>query len=58
LQSSDHHALEAFVKTRQSQMATDKEGQYVYLAETRWSLEREIRENPKIEFLSTSEVHP
>ncbi len=57
LESSDFQTLEAFVKDRKSQMATDKEGRYVYLAETRWSLEREIRENPKISFLSTSESH-
>ncbi len=57
LQSSENQVLEAFVKSRQSQMATDKDGQYVYLAETRWSLEREIRENPKISFLSTSEIN-
>lgn len=56
LQSAKPAMLEAFVKARQAHMALDKDGRPVYLAETRWSLDREIRENPEIMFLSTAEI--
>ena len=34
---------------------TDVNGDYVYLAETQWSLDREIKENPTLNFRYTSE---
>ncbi len=47
--------LQAFVSRHKMQVATDKDGRYVFLAETQWSLEREIKENPGITFAFTSE---
>ncbi len=44
-----------FCKNRYLQIAEDTEGNTVYLAETQWSLDREIRENPEIKFRYTSE---
>lgn len=55
LESDDTDLLSVFIKSRQTQIAKDKDGHFVYLAETRWSLDREIRENPAITFHTTSE---
>jgi len=55
LESSDKDVLEAFVEARRGQIALDKDERYVYLAETQWSLDREIRENPGVGFCFTSE---
>ncbi len=55
LESADGAKLSEFVRLRQSQIAQDNENRYVYLAETRWSLDREIKENPGITFHTTSE---
>jgi peptide chain release factor 3 len=55
LESTDAPQLAEFARLRYSQMAQDKDGRYVYLAETRWSLDREIKENPSITFHTTSE---
>ncbi|NDC82683.1 peptide chain release factor 3 [bacterium] len=55
IRSENTTKLADFVRYRQSQVAQDKDGQYVYLAQTRWSLDREVKENPEIEFLTTSE---
>ncbi len=56
LTAEDPKLMVEFFQTRQSHLAKDKEGHTVYLAQTRWSLEREIRENPKITFHFTSET--
>jgi peptide chain release factor 3 len=53
--SSNSRLLDEFCKQRHSQIAHDITGHPVYLAETKWSLEREIKENPEITFHSTSE---
>jgi peptide chain release factor 3 len=55
LKCSDQKILDKFIQVRKEQIAKDKDGNDVYLAETRWSLDREIRENPDIEFHFTSE---
>ena len=53
--SDDPVALRDFIRTRFSQIAKDDDDKYVYLAETKWSLDREINENPDITFHVTSE---
>ena len=55
IKSENESIFNEFVRSRQSQIALDKDGNYVYLAETRWSLDREISENPEINFYFTSE---
>ncbi len=54
LEGSDA-ALKEFYRTRMNQIAQDKDGRPVYLAATRWTLDREIKENPDIIFHTTSE---
>ena len=44
-----------FIRRRKNQIAKDKDGEYVFLTETRWSLEREIKEQSEITFHFTSE---
>jgi len=53
--SKDPLILEKFVKKRHAQIAKDVKGRLVYLAETKWSLNREIKENPELIFHFTSE---
>lgn len=55
LSSEDKPLFQSFIRSRGMQIAQDSEGKYVYLAETKWSLDREIKENPQINFHSTSE---
>ncbi|MEK9726713.1 MAG: peptide chain release factor 3 [Candidatus Margulisiibacteriota bacterium] len=55
IQSNDDNALKEFIRRRKSQVAKDKDGQWVFLTETRWSLEREIKEQTDIQFDFTSE---
>lgn len=55
LSCSNESTLETFARQNRSQIAKDKEGHWVYLAETQWSLDREIKENPDITFHFTSE---
>jgi peptide chain release factor 3 len=55
LMSDNQKKIEEFVKRNKSQIARDKEGGFVYLAETQWGLDREKQENPEIRFSSTSE---
>ncbi len=47
--------LKEFIKDRRRHIATDKDGAYVYLSETQWSLDREIKEQPKIKFFFHSD---
>ena len=56
LQSESDEILKKFIESRKSQIAKDKDGHYVYLAETQWSLDREISEHPDITFHTTSEL--
>ena len=55
LNSENHDLLEQFVKSRSSQIAIDKDQNYVFMAETQWSLDREISENSNISFHFSSE---
>mgnify|MGYP000503877444 CR=1 FL=1 len=55
LNCDDDTILQEFVSKVKNQIARDKEGKFVYLAETQWSLDREISENPDIRFSSSSE---
>ena len=48
--------LEQFINQKKSQIAKDADGKYVYLAETQWSLDREIREQPELVFKFSSEI--
>lgn len=48
--------LDRFVSLRRTQIVEDDHGHPVYLALTRWSLDREIRENTRIQFLTTQEL--
>ncbi len=54
--AEDDRVIQKFVNSRSNQVAQDREGNWVYLAETRWSLEREIKEHPEIVFHQTSDL--
>jgi len=54
--ADDPDEIRNFGRSRFSQIAKDVDGNSVYLAETKWSLEREIQENPSITFHVTSET--
>ena len=56
LQSENKEKLNSFIKSRYNQILFDKNNHPVYLASTKWSLDREIKENPDISFLVTSEA--
>ncbi len=47
--------IDQFMRQNPSQIARDSQDNWVYLATTKWSLEREINENPDITFHITSE---
>ena len=51
----DEAIIRDFIRRRKSQIAKDKDGKLVFLTETRWSLEREIKEQSAISFPFTSE---
>jgi peptide chain release factor 3 len=53
--TADNDILQKYVTTRTREVAVDSEGRFVFLAETQWSLEREVKENPQIKFHYTSE---
>lgn len=55
--SADPKKLEDFVRFKQANIAEDKDGQLVYLAQSEWFLNTERTNNPEIEFHFTSEVH-
>ncbi len=57
LTSTDPKALEEFVKYKQANIAEDKDGNLVYLAQSEWFLNTERTNNPKVEFHFTSEIH-
>jgi len=52
----DKTILDDFMKFRQSNMALDKDGKPVFLAETAFILQTSIANTPEIEFKTTSEV--
>lgn len=51
----DQNKLNEFARFKQSNMAEDKEGNMVYLAESEWYLNTERRNNPDIRFFVTSD---
>ncbi len=53
--SSDKEKLDDFVKFRQHQVATDKDNNLVYLADSQWMLDQMIKNYPEVEFHFTSE---
>ncbi len=57
LTSKDSKKLEEFLRFKQQNSAEDKDGNPVYLAQSEWFLNTEIKNNPEIEFHFTSEIH-
>jgi peptide chain release factor 3 len=57
LTSNDPKKLDEFVRFKSNNVAEDKDGQLVYLAQSEWFLNTERTNNPDIEFHFTSEVH-
>lgn len=55
--STNKAKLEDFTRFKQANIAEDKDGHLVYLAQSEWFLNTEIQNNPEIEFHFTSEVH-
>jgi peptide chain release factor 3 len=55
--SNDQRKLEDFTRFKQANIAEDKDGHLVYLAQSEWFLDTERRNNPDIEFHFTSEIH-
>lgn len=53
--SQDAEALMAFRERRRQQIAEDKEGRLVYLAESAWTLQMAKDNHPEIQFHATSE---
>ena len=57
LTSKDDKKLQDFVRFKQANVAEDKDGHLVYLAQSEWFLNTEIANNPDVEFHFTSEIH-
>jgi peptide chain release factor 3 len=57
LTSKDPKKLQDFIRFKSSNIAEDKDGQLVYLAQSEWFLNTERTNNPDIEFHLTSEIH-
>jgi len=55
--SKDPKKLDDFTRFKGSNIAEDKDGHLVYLAQSEWFLNTERTNNPDIEFHFTSEVH-
>ena len=55
--SNDPKKIEEFTKFKSGNIATDKDGHLVYLAQSEWFLNTERNNNPGIEFHFTSEIH-
>ena len=53
--TGDKKKVEDFVRFKQSNIMTDKDGNLVYLAQSEWFLNTERQNNPDIEFHFTSE---
>jgi peptide chain release factor 3 len=57
LTSNDQKKLDEFLRFKQQNSAEDKDGHPVYLAQSEWFLNTEIKNNPGIQFHFTSEIH-
>lgn len=55
--SKDPKKLDDFTKYKSGNIAEDKDGHLVYLAQSEWFLNTERTNNPDIEFHFTSEIH-
>jgi hypothetical protein len=55
--SADPAKLEDFTRFKHANIAADKDGYLVLLAQSEWSLNTERINNPEIEFHFTSEIH-
>jgi peptide chain release factor 3 len=55
--SKDNRKLEEFTRFKQANIAEDKDGHVVYLAQSEWFLNTERKNNPDIEFHFSSEIH-
>ncbi len=55
--SNDPKKLEDFIRFKHANIAEDKDGHLIYLAQSEWFLNTERTNNPDIEFHFTSEVH-
>ncbi|MBC6493146.1 peptide chain release factor 3 [Flavihumibacter stibioxidans] len=55
--SKDPKKLQEFTRFKSSNIAEDKDGHEVYLAQSEWFLNTERTNNPDIEFHFTSEIH-
>ncbi len=55
LASEDEEALKAFVRRKAKNIAVDKEGRPVYLAQSAWMLQNEQTNYPDVKFHTTSE---
>ncbi len=55
--SNDPKKLEDFIRFKHANIAEDKDGHLVYLAQSEWFLNTERNNNPDIEFHFTSEIH-
>src|SRR5687767_8559135 len=55
--SNDPRKLQDFIRFKSSNIAEDKDGHLVYLAQSEWFLNTERTNNPEIEFNFTSEIH-
>lgn len=55
--SDDKAELARFISTQKLEMAEDKYGDPVYLAQSTWWLGRAERDYPKVQFLTTKERH-
>tara|TARA_Y100001968_G_scaffold333905_1_gene400857 strand:- start:3995 stop:5569 length:1575 start_codon:yes stop_codon:yes gene_type:complete len=54
--SENKEKLETFIQNNKNKIALDSDDQLVYLSETQWSLDREIKENPSIKFRFSSDL--
>lgn len=57
LTCEDDAKLQDFLRFKQMNSGEDKDGMPVYLAQSEWFLDTEIRNNPDIKFHFTSEIH-
>jgi peptide chain release factor 3 len=55
--SNEPKKVEEFTKFKSANIATDKDGHQVYLAQSEWFLNTERNNNPDIQFHFTSEIH-
>ncbi len=55
--ATDLKKMEDFIRFKTANIVLDKDGHYVYLAQSEWFLNTEISNNPDISFHFTSEIH-